>query len=101
MSVFVWIEQTGRGPLANSWEILGKGRELADALGTDLVAAVIGGDTAAVAAEAQTYGPDTVITVTSPGLENFRLSVYVAALKAAIAESGSNRCLGRCHDTRS
>ena len=32
MSVLVWIEQSKGGAVANAWEVLGKGRQLADAL---------------------------------------------------------------------
>ena len=70
MSVLVWIEQVQGSPLANSWEVLGAGRKLADSLGAPLVAAVIGSDTAATAEAARTYGADTVLTLTSPALAN-------------------------------
>jgi electron transfer flavoprotein alpha subunit len=89
MSVLVWIEQSKSGPVANSWEVLGAGRKLADSLGTALVAAVVGADTAATAEVARTYGADTVLALTSPALGDYRLSAYVAALKAAVAESGA------------
>ena len=46
MSVLVWIEQSKGAAVASSWEVLGQGRVLANALGTKLVAAVIGSDTA-------------------------------------------------------
>lgn len=89
MSVLVWIEQAQGGPLANSWEVLGAARTLADSLGTPLVAAVIGSDTAATAEAARTYGADTVLTLTSPELAAYRLSGYAAALKQAVAASGA------------
>ena len=89
MSVLVWIEQVQGSPLANSWEVLGAGRKLADSLGAPLVAAVIGSDTAATAEAARTYGADTVLTLTSPALANYALSGYAAALKQAVAESGA------------
>ena len=89
MSVLVWIEQSKSGVVANSWEVLGAGRKVADALGTSLVAAVVGSDTAAAAAEASTYGADTVLTLSSPALADYRLSGYAAALKKAVAESGA------------
>ena len=89
MSVLVWIEQAQGSALANSWEVLGAGRKLADSLGTPLVAAVIGSDTAAVAETARTYGADTVLTLSSPALANYALSGYAAALKKAVAESGA------------
>ena len=34
MSVLVWIEQKENDAVASCWEVVGKGRELADALGT-------------------------------------------------------------------
>jgi electron transfer flavoprotein alpha subunit len=89
MSVLVWIEQSKSGVIANSWEVLGAGRKVADALGTSLVAAVIGSDTAAAAEEARQYGADTVLALSSPALADYRLSGYAAALKNAVAESGA------------
>ena len=89
MSVLVWIELSKSGPVANSWEVLGQGRLLADAMGVKLVAAVIGSDTAKTAAEAQKFGPDTVLTLTDPALADYRLSAYAAALKKAVAEAGA------------
>jgi electron transfer flavoprotein alpha subunit len=68
---------------------LGAGRKLADALGTTLVAAVIGSETGAAAEQARTYGADTVLTLNSPALADYRLSGYTAALKKAVAESGA------------
>ena len=56
MSVLVWIEQSKSGPVANSFEVLGKAREIASAMGTQSVAAVVGGDTSVSAAEAGRYG---------------------------------------------
>ena len=40
--VWVFVEQTEGEPAKVSWELLGKGRELADALGVELCAVVIG-----------------------------------------------------------
>ena len=89
MSVLVWIEQSKSGPVANSFEVLGKARTIAAALGTQSVAAVLGGDTAASAAEAGKYGADVVMTLSSPVLADFRLSAYVKALRAAIDAAGA------------
>ncbi len=87
MSVLVWIEQSKGGAVANAWEVLGKGRQLADALGTQLVAAVIGSDVDAAAQQALTYGADTALTLASPALADYRLSGYAAALETAVKES--------------
>ncbi|MBK8047703.1 MAG: electron transfer flavoprotein subunit alpha/FixB family protein [Anaerolineales bacterium] len=89
MSVLVWVEQTKSGPVASSWEVLGKGRQLADALGTQLVAAVIGGETAKTAEEATKYGADEVLTLTDGALADYRLSAYAAALTQAVGAAGA------------
>lgn len=90
MSVLVWIEQTEGKALSSSVEVLGKGRELADALGTDLVALVAGAATETAAHEALRYGANTALTVTSSILESYRLSAYAEVLKSAIAESDAS-----------
>jgi electron transfer flavoprotein alpha subunit len=89
MSVLVWIEQTNGAAVANSWEVLGKGRELADALGAPLVAAVIGSNVDAVAQQALAYGADTALALASPALADYRLSGYAAALETAVKEAGA------------
>jgi electron transfer flavoprotein alpha subunit len=53
------------------------------------VAAVVGAETAKTAEAARTFGPDTVLTLTSPVLADYRLSGYVAALKQAVAAAGA------------
>jgi len=88
MSVLVWIEQNNSGPIGNSFEVLGKAREVAGALGTQTAAVVIGNKD--VNAEAvRGYGADVVMTVTSPLLANYRLSGYVAALRKAVDAAGA------------
>ncbi len=89
MSVLVWIEQNQDGAVASSWELAGKGRELADALGGSLNAVVMGASTDDVAAQAQTFGFDNVYTITDPVLESYRLTAYAAGLKKAVEASGA------------
>lgn len=89
MSVLVWIEQMGGNAVSNCWEVLGKGRELADTLGTDLVALIIGAETAATAEAASTYGANRVLTATDAALADYRLSAYADVLGQAVAESGA------------
>lgn len=88
MSVLVWIEQNNSGPLPSSFEVLGKAKEIAAAMGVQSVAAVVGGD-AAIADTVRTYGADTILTLTSPALANYRLSGYVAALRRAVEAAGA------------
>jgi electron transfer flavoprotein alpha subunit len=94
MSVLVLVEQSQGAPVAGSLEVLGKGKELADALGTSLDAVVIGAETASAAAAVQQYGTDTVYAITSPVLANYRLSASAAGLKQAVETSGATVVLG-------
>ena len=63
-------------------EVLGAGRKVADDLGTTLVAAVIGGETAQAAEAVRQFGADEVLTCTGPVLGDYRLS----ALRGGPAE---------------
>ena len=87
MSILVYIEQLQGAAKQISWEIMGKGREFADRLGKPLVGLVVGDKAGAVAKEAICYGADQVMVVEDPAFEQFRASVYAAALKAAIARA--------------
>jgi electron transfer flavoprotein alpha subunit len=53
------------------------------------VALVIGAETASSAAQAQAYGADLVLTITSPLLKNYRLSAYAAGLRQAADEASA------------
>ena len=86
MSVLVWIEQSGGSAVSSCWEVLGKGRQLADELGSPLVALLMGDDVTAGAESAQKRGADLVLTASSPTLSNYRLSAYADVLTAAIRE---------------
>jgi electron transfer flavoprotein alpha subunit len=89
MSILVWIEQNQRQAVAGSWEVLGKGRQLAEALNTSLIAVVLGDETTTSAHRAYQYGADQVLTLTDPLLADYRLSAYAAGLKQAIHEAGA------------
>jgi electron transfer flavoprotein alpha subunit len=89
MSVLVWIEQINNRPVASCWEVLGKGKELAAALGAEVAAVVMGDSTADAAAAAGGYGAQTVYAVNSPLLAQFRLSAYAAGLKQAVEAAGA------------
>lgn len=89
MSILVWIEQNNQQPAASAWEVLGKARQLADGLGTSVMAFVIGAETAATAQAAQSYGADQVLTATDPALANYRLNAYRTVMQAAIQQGGA------------
>lgn len=89
MSVLVWIEQVGGQPVSSCWEVLGKGRELADALGVPLAAAVLGAADTGTGATAATYGADVVYALTDAELADYRLSAYADALRQVVDVSGA------------
>lgn len=89
MSVLVWIEQKNSQAVTSSWEVLGKGRDLASTLGTSLVALVMGAETQATATAAQSYDVDQVLTITDGALENYRLGAYRAGLQSAVEASAA------------
>jgi electron transfer flavoprotein alpha subunit len=61
-------------------EMLGKGRELADQLKTQLIAAVIGHGVHEKATELVKYGADKVYLVDNPSLERFQSDMYLSVL---------------------
>ena len=83
--VFVWAEQYG-GRLRNgSLELLGRGRDLADSLGQELAAVLLGDDVAGLAPELIAHGADVVFLADDPGLEHYQTEVYCAVLTAVVA----------------
>ncbi|RRR68694.1 MAG: electron transfer flavoprotein subunit alpha/FixB family protein [Candidatus Viridilinea halotolerans] len=82
--VLVYIEQVGGEVAAVSRELMGKGRELAAALGGPLRALVVGADPAALAGRVVNLGAETVYTVADSSLAAYTTDGYVAAAKAAV-----------------
>lgn len=82
-NVLVILEAVGDDLAAISRELLGKGRQLADALGGSLAALAIG-PTTAVAARAGQFGADQVYTANAPALAQYTTDGYVAAAMAAV-----------------
>ena len=78
--VWVFVEQTEGEPARVSWELLGKGRELADAIGTELVAVVLGDKVEGLCHEAFAYGADRAILVDAPVFRHYRTEAYLKAL---------------------
>lgn len=78
--VAVFIEvQWGEGAEV-SWELVGKARELAEKLGTQVFGFLLGTKVEAIAKEAIAYGCDIVYTIDSPVLETYLSKVYGKAL---------------------
>lgn len=67
-----------------SYEVVSEGRRIADGLGCPLTAVVIGSSVDALAAEVKTYGPDAILVLDAPELEDYRTDAYTNVLAAWI-----------------
>ncbi len=62
-------------------ELLGYGKKLADDLGQELSAVIVGSDISGVAQEAITFGADKVYVVDDPLLKDYQSDSYVSAME--------------------
>jgi len=79
--VWVFVEQTEGVPHKVSWELLGKGRELADALEVPLSVVVIGENVEPLCHEAFAYGADNAYLVDAPVFRYYRTDAYLRAVR--------------------
>lgn len=82
--VMVYIEQRTGEVQKVSLELLGKGKELANTLGTDLTAVVIGHGMDALAKELVYNGADKVVVVDDELLHHYMCEPYTKALVSVI-----------------
>ncbi len=92
-NVWVFMECFQGTPKAVGAELLGKGRELADGLGQDLAAVVIGKDVDATVDLARKSGADTVYVVQGAEYENYTADAYGSAFLALCEEYKPNTIL--------
>jgi electron transfer flavoprotein alpha subunit len=78
--VWIFIEQTEGEPHKVSWELLGKGRELADTLGVELAAVVLGENVGHLCTESFAYGADKVYLLEAPVFRFYRTETYLKGL---------------------
>jgi len=78
--VWVFIEQTEGEPARVSWELLGKGRELADAIGVGLSAVILGENVEPLCHEAFAYGADKAYLFDAQVFRHYRTEAYLKAL---------------------
>jgi len=76
-NVWVYVEQFEGKAHVVSWELLGKGRILADDLGVELAAFVLGDNVKHLADEAFAYGADKVYVMDDPILNQYRTNSYL------------------------
>ena len=78
--VWVFIEQYLGDVAKVSWELLGTGRELANTIGVELIAVIIGHDVDRLRTEAYAYGADTAIMMDNEVYANYRTEPFTDAL---------------------
>ena len=82
--VWVFCEHTDNRPANVSWELLGKGKELAQALEGRVCSVVLGQDTEALAKEAFAYGADRVYLIDDPVLAHYRTQPYLHGMVSLV-----------------
>jgi len=75
--VWVFVEQTEGEPAKVSWELLGVGKGLAESLGVELCAMVIGDQVEHLCGEAFAHGATKVYLLDAPLYRNYRTEAYV------------------------
>ena len=83
-NVYVFAEQRDGNIQKVAYELIGKARELADNLGQEVVAVVLGDGIQAAAAELFKFGADQVIVVDAPVLGEYSTEPYAKAMNAII-----------------
>lgn len=84
--VFVFAQQVDNVLDGVAFELLGKGKELANDLKTEVTAVLIGSGIKGLADQLAEYGADKVIVVDDPELKEYRTEPYAHALAAVINE---------------
>lgn len=82
--VYVFAQQVDNVISGIAYELLGKGKELAATLGTEVTAVLIGSDVRGLADSLAEYGADKVILVDDPELKEYRTEPYAHALASVI-----------------
>jgi electron transfer flavoprotein alpha subunit len=74
--LWVFVEQRDGTPAQVSFELLGKGRDLAEKLEVDVTAILIGHNVSEIAEELIFYGADRVIIADDPIAKDYRTEIY-------------------------
>ena len=80
-SVMVYCEVTEGKLVAIATELLGCGRKLADELGEEFCAALVGSGVSGLAREAITFGADKVYLIDDPLFKDYQTDSYVLAME--------------------
>jgi len=71
---------------AMATELLGCGRKMADDLGQELSAVIVGSDVSSVAQEAIAFGADKVYVVDDPLLKDYQTDSYVSVMEKVVKQ---------------
>lgn len=84
--VYIYAQQVDNEISSIAYELLGKAKELAADLGTDVTAVLLGSNVKGLCDKLAEYGADKVIVVDDPALETYRTEPYAHALASVINE---------------
>jgi hypothetical protein len=82
--VFVITEQRDGVFRKLSFEAVSEGRRIADGMGADLTAVVVGSGIEGMAGELEKYGPDKILTADDPALAEYTTDVYTNVIAGLI-----------------
>ena len=82
--VYIFAQQVDNELSSIAFELLGKGKDLANDLSTDVTAVLIGSGVKGLADQLAEYGADKVIVVDDPELKEYRTEPYAHALASVI-----------------
>ncbi len=82
--VFVFAQQVDNQISNIAYELIGKGKDLAADLQTEVTAVLVGSDVKGLADSLAEYGADRVIVVDDPELKEYRTEPYTHALASVI-----------------
>ena len=86
--VYIYAQQVDNKLSDIAFELVGKAKELAADLNTEVTAVLLGSNVKALATELGEYGADKVIVVDNPALETYRTEPYAQALVSARVKTG-------------
>ena len=84
--VFVFVQQMDQIINGVSYELIGKAKELAADLSTDVTAVLLGHDVKALTKDLATYGADRIIVVDDPALKEYTTEPYTHAMHEVIKQ---------------
>ncbi|MDD2414376.1 MAG: electron transfer flavoprotein subunit alpha/FixB family protein [Eubacteriaceae bacterium] len=91
--VFTFAQQVDNKITPVSYELIGKGKELAKDIGTEVTAVLLGANVGSLADDLAHHGADKVIVVDDPALEVYMTEPYVHAFVEIVKKYKPEICL--------